>query len=243
MTVVAAGTSPTYQWQVSTNGGTSFTNITGATAATLPLNAVVPSQNGNIYHCVVTGTSPCGAVTSNNATLTVNALPQVILSASPYLRLLPGLTTTLTVVSNPSNVTYAWYKNNVVMSSVTGTTLQLNVNGLGDYKVNATDANGCSNVSNVVTISDSASGKFFIYPSPNTGKFTVSYYNPGGQTTSQTIVIISAKGEKVFQQEFQITQAWQLLPVDLSKAGKGIYYVVLGNASGAKVRVGEVVIQ
>jgi len=170
-------------------------------------------------------------------------LPQINLSASPYLRLLPGLTTTLTATANPSTVTYAWYKNNVIMSSVTGTTLQLNVNGLGDYKVNVTDGNGCANLSNVVTIADSASGKFFIYPSPNNGQFTVSYYNPGGQSTVQTITIFSAKGERVYAKDFSITQAWQLLPIDLGRAGRGIYYIMLGDASGKKVRVGEVVIQ
>jgi len=75
MTVVATGTSPTYQWQVSTNGGTSFSNIGGATSATLSLNAVTPFQTGNLYHCVVSGTAPCGSVTSSNAALTINALP------------------------------------------------------------------------------------------------------------------------------------------------------------------------
>jgi len=74
--VTATGTSITYQWQISTNGGTSYNNLSnggvylGATNATLSLTAVPLAMNGYKYRCVVTGT--CTKVTSSAALLIVN---------------------------------------------------------------------------------------------------------------------------------------------------------------------------
>ncbi|MFY9572656.1 MAG: immunoglobulin domain-containing protein, partial [Blastocatellia bacterium] len=62
--------SPAVQWQVSTNGGASFSNVTGATSTTLTVALVTSAQNNNRYRAVFTNL--CGAATSNAATLTVN---------------------------------------------------------------------------------------------------------------------------------------------------------------------------
>jgi hypothetical protein len=75
-TVTATGTSITYKWQVSTNGGTSYSNLsnggvyTGTATSTLNLTAVPLSMNGYKYRCVVTGT--CASATSSAALLTVS---------------------------------------------------------------------------------------------------------------------------------------------------------------------------
>jgi hypothetical protein len=66
----AANGSSAVQWQVSINGGASFTDITGATSGTLTF-ATNTSQNGNRYRAVFTST--CGTATSSAAVLTVNA--------------------------------------------------------------------------------------------------------------------------------------------------------------------------
>ena len=66
----ATGTpAPTVQWQVSTDGGVTFTDIPGATSTTLTFAADM-SQNGNLYRAVFTNAS--GSVMSGTATLTVN---------------------------------------------------------------------------------------------------------------------------------------------------------------------------
>ncbi|WP_417238401.1 GEVED domain-containing protein [Bizionia sp.] len=71
--VTATGTpTPTYQWQVSTNGGTTWNNVTGgsgATTNTYTTGATSAPMNGNQYRCIVTNS--CGAVNSNAATLTL----------------------------------------------------------------------------------------------------------------------------------------------------------------------------
>ncbi len=75
-TVTATGTGLSYQWQSSTGGP--FTDITGATAATLTIPAITPGLDGTQYQVVVSGTGTCAAPnTSNTVTLNVNALPVV----------------------------------------------------------------------------------------------------------------------------------------------------------------------
>ncbi len=73
--VVATGNGTlTYQWQQSTDSGSTWTNIDGATNAAYTIPAAILDMNGYQYRCKVTGTG--GEVTSNAATLTVTALPE-----------------------------------------------------------------------------------------------------------------------------------------------------------------------
>lgn len=67
-TVVATG-SPAYQWQMSVNGGLSFSNIVGATGASYTTPATVTSDMGKQFRVVVG--NPAGTVVSNAAMLTV----------------------------------------------------------------------------------------------------------------------------------------------------------------------------
>lgn len=72
LSVTAAGTpSPGYQWQISTDGGTSYTNIAAATAASYSTAATTVGNSGNRYRVVVSNAS--GSVTSTGAILTVAA--------------------------------------------------------------------------------------------------------------------------------------------------------------------------
>ena len=68
--VVANGAHLTYQWQYSTNNGSTWTNspATGNRTDTLTVPATT-SRNGYKYRCVVDGLG--GSVTSDSATLTV----------------------------------------------------------------------------------------------------------------------------------------------------------------------------
>jgi hypothetical protein len=75
-TVVGTGApAPTIQWQVSTNSGSTWSNIADATAGTYSVSTV-KSQTGSQYRAVLTNVF--GVVTSNVATLTVNARPLTV---------------------------------------------------------------------------------------------------------------------------------------------------------------------
>jgi hypothetical protein len=63
---------PTVQWEVSTNGGTTFTPVTGATVTTYSFTAA-SGENGDQYEAVFT--NPAGAATTTAATLTVTSTP------------------------------------------------------------------------------------------------------------------------------------------------------------------------
>lgn len=65
---------PTVQWQVSANGGGSFSDIPGATSTTLTFSTVA-ADNGNQYRAVFTNGS--GSTTTTAATLTVNTAPVI----------------------------------------------------------------------------------------------------------------------------------------------------------------------
>jgi hypothetical protein len=75
-TVAATGTGLTYQWEVSTDGGGIWNNVstgTGGTTNSYTTPATVIGMNGYMYRVIVSGTAPCTSVTSNAVTLTVNA--------------------------------------------------------------------------------------------------------------------------------------------------------------------------
>jgi hypothetical protein len=65
---------PTVQWQRSTDGGASFTNIAGATSTTYTFTTAA-GDNGNAYRAVFTNVA--GTATSTAATLTVASAPSI----------------------------------------------------------------------------------------------------------------------------------------------------------------------
>jgi hypothetical protein len=245
-TVVGNSTVPIiYQWQLSTNGGASFSNISGETAATLNLVSVTAGMNNNQYRCLLSNATCTTPTVSGAATLTVNARPTVSISASPYTSLFPGLTTTITATILPSAAGFniSWFRNGTLIPGVVGTTYVADVTTLGNYRVDIINPiTGCNNQSSLLLIKDSASSRLFIFPSPNSGQFTVAYYNAGGNNTQQTITIYDSHGAKVYNGIFAVTSPYQLNSIDMRRALRGIYYVVLGNSSGKKTAEGKVLI-
>ena len=74
-TAAATGSpSPTVQWQISTNAGTTFTPVAGATATTYAFTATA-GENGDQYEAVFTNS--VGAATTTAATLTVTNAPSL----------------------------------------------------------------------------------------------------------------------------------------------------------------------
>ncbi len=81
--VVASGTpAPTYQWQRSTDGGASFSDIAGANDASYGTGATATAMNGVRFRAIVSNSA--GSVTSAAATLAVAPTPQ-----APHFTQLP----------------------------------------------------------------------------------------------------------------------------------------------------------
>src|SRR5262249_27667849 len=84
-TAAASGSpSPTVQWQLSTDGGATFSNIAGATAPTLSFTVTLVAQTGNEYRAVFTNSA--GSATSSAATLTVTPAAPSSLPLSGFPR-------------------------------------------------------------------------------------------------------------------------------------------------------------
>jgi hypothetical protein len=122
---------PTVQWQVSTNGGSTFSNISGATASTYSVTAAVALRN-NQYRAVFT--NACGAATSSAATLGVDTVNPVITLNGQTITLWPPNHKYHTVnvtdlVASVSDGCGGLTVNNVVISKVTSDEVE---NGGGD---------------------------------------------------------------------------------------------------------------
>ena len=250
--VTATGTSPTYQWQVSVNNGP-FSNITnggvysGATTSTLTITAPPTSFNGNQYRVVVSGAAPCGSATSTAATLTVNPLPTVVITANPR-KLFPGLRTTITSTSTPTATTYTWSRNGTnltatspgIISGINTASLVIDIDGLGDYRLRVTDVNGCTNNSNILTISDSTSGHVFIYPNPNSGRFQVRYDPTTNNVLPRGINVYNATGQRIATLSYTLGLPYARMDVDLRTYGAGVYWIEVVDVNQERLAMGRV---
>ena len=144
----ASGIGISYQWQLSIDGGTNWSNISGATNNTFQITSVSSSINGYKYR-VVCSTSSCQGINSNPATLTVLVLPTGNLLNPSSANICEGSSVTLTANGGS---TYQWYLNNVLQSTTTSPSYSATIAGI--YRVNIIGSNGCSTQpSNSVTLS------------------------------------------------------------------------------------------
>ena len=105
-TFTAAATAyevPTVQWQISTNGGKTFSNVSGATSTTYSFTASI-TQNGDQYRAVFSDSQ--GSSTTSTATLTVTAAlaPPAVTSDPSSKSVVTGTTATFTAAAtgNPT---------------------------------------------------------------------------------------------------------------------------------------------
>lgn len=239
-----------YQWQE--NSGSGFSNITnggmyaGANTSTLTIIGATSSMNTYQYRSQLSNASCITPTASAGVLLTVRQLPTVTLTASPLTSLLPGQTTTLTATPSASTggvLVTSWFFNAAGIAN-TGNTRSVNIEQVGDYQVKIAEtwpsSLVCQNQSAVVSIIPTVSNRLFIFPSPNDGRFTVSYYNNGGAVTKRKIIISDAKGAIVYNREFSIAGAYTLINIDLEKVNTGIYIIAVGDAAGKRLADGKV---
>ena len=243
--VVAAGTTPTHNWRVSTDNGNTWSDVSnggvyaGAKTGTLTITSPPVSMNGYLYKDSVVGASPCGFLNSAQRLLTVNPLPTITISATP-LKILPGVKSILSSTVTPAAATYTWLKNGLTVTNANAGTLVVDIDGLGDYRLRVTDVNGCSNISNQVTISDSVSGKVFIYPNPNNGQFQVRYNSSTNITTyPRGINIYDSRGKRIAIQTYPISGAYARMDVDLRNYGTGVYWIEVVDLNGNRLAMGR----
>ena len=243
-TVGASGGPIAYQWQVSTNSGISYSNVSsGGTSAVLTLSNVTQAMHNYLYRVTLTAAPCSGTITTPSAILTVNPLPAITLSASPYTSLRPQLSTTISAASTPAGSTYSWTFNGAPITGATGSSVIANVDGIGTYTATVTDVNGCVNVSSPFAITGMYDGRLFIYPNPApNGQFQVRLYS-SINFDYRNISIYNSIGECIYRKKVATTGPWDRMNVDLGHIGAGVYIVVVSDAYHTKRAVGKLIVQ
>ncbi len=151
----ATGTPPpAVQWQQSFDG-VNWTDVNGATNATLTFTPA-QSDNNKQYHAVWTNSN--GSVTSNAATLTINATPLLTSTLTPT-GINSGTVFYYTPVSNTNGTTFRWSRTTLAGISNAAANGTGNINetlfNTTNAAINVTyvytlTANNCINTQNVV---------------------------------------------------------------------------------------------
>jgi hypothetical protein len=151
VTTVTGTSGFSFQWQISTDGGVTFSNLviaapyslatsTNATStlSTLTITAATVALNNNQYRCIATRVATGCAATSTAAILTVNAAP-AITTPPAATNVCVGGNTSFSVIATGAGLTYQWQIsvnggvtwNNVVASAIFSnvTTATLNITG------------------------------------------------------------------------------------------------------------------
>ena len=212
----------------SINFPTTVTNISGTTT----------------YYVSQTNAGGCE---SDRAAINVNIIPTPmvgVISAMPYTKLFPGLATIVSVASSPTagNV-YTWYKNGILLNGQTGNSVKATIDDLGSYSLKVTNANGCVGTSNIISISDSAQEKIFIYPNASTGKFQVRYYSNTTDLKPRKMLIFDAAGRNIYTASFVMFASYTTMNVNLSFVSNGIYVIHLLDNDGKHLVTEKVLIQ
>ena len=191
---VVASNASGYQWQRSTDNGTTFIDVSSATANSYTTPVTTLADSGTQYRVVVSGAS--NSVTSSAVTLTVTAVAVApSISVHPANQsIIAGQNASFTVTASGSSLGYQWQEaitiidggvNFVNMVGQTNATLTLTALSLSDnarqFRVVVSNSAGSvtSNAA-ILTVNVAQSAPAFTaqpasvsVPTPNTATFTV----------------------------------------------------------------------
>jgi len=189
---------------ISAPAGLTYVWSTSATTQSITVRA------GGSYTVTVTGAHGCTAVST----------PEVITVNTPAA---DTITRSGLVLTSQPQSSYQWYSGATPISGQTSQSYTATANGT--YTVATTDANGCSTVSNSITITgvgiNEISGDLSlkIYPNPNSGLFTL-------QTTALegNYYEITDELGRVIQKKVILSDRTM---VDVSNQNGGVYYLTV----------------
>ena len=216
---------------------------TVATGGTSTSNGPVPETNvagSKIYYVSQINATGCE---SPRAAITVvtKPLPTAPVITASQISLTPGQSNTITATGTAGS-TIAWYRNNILLPGQTGTSISINVDGIGSYSLKVTNVDGCSNTSNTVAITGAGSNRLYVYPNPSTGRFQLRYFSDVNNLRPRTVVIYDSKGTMVYNGSFVIFGAYTSLQIDLTNKGSGLYFIQLFDNDGKKLSTEQIFI-
>lgn len=194
-----------------------------------PLN--ISSQNlmslpPNTYTATVIDQAGCLASTS----VVISEPGELVVSASSTPTNGSDGTASANIDGGTPPFTYLWNNND------TSQTIMRLV--AGDYMVTVTDANGCTGEGEVFvqpftgTITLESLTNFDLYPNPTTGQFMVDLEFE--ERTDIQLGIFNLLGQKVY--EYHATERFFKLPIDITDAGLGAYFVIIETKKGRAIK-------
>lgn len=215
-----------YQWQASTNGGTSWANVSGATASTLSQSNVPAAQNGYLFRVGVT--TSCGTLYSTNVALTVNTYP--VISFTPVSQLCVS-DQPVTLSATPAGGTFFG-------TGVTGSSFSPRTAGVGVKSVSYSVSNaGCqSSLVRTIVIDQCAErqipltnpNSLTLYPNPNNGRFGVKVNTD--LYTNFSVKVYNNSGQLVRTEVLASVYYGQVVQMDLSRLPSGAYHLLFVNS-------------
>ena len=130
----------TYQWQTSTNGGTSWGPVSGATQNVYTTAVNTSTQ---LYRCIITCTVSGLSVTSSSISATVSTNPTVTITASNG-----GVFCGSGTLTAAGAATYVWNAS-PTLNSTTGAVVSSTASALTTYTVTGTNAAGCASQASI----------------------------------------------------------------------------------------------
>ena len=226
-TVAATGTITGYQWQVSTDGGTTFTNISGATTNIFTISNTLLAQNANRYWVVITGN--CNTINSTVAVLTVNAIPSFTIGNIP---------STVCISDSAVNLTASLAGGTWSGNGVQGSQFLPSVAGLGAAVITYTVTNsfGCTSAQSITIQVNACPERQLTLNMPNS---IIVYPNPGNGRLSLLVrtALYKKIGVRLYASDGKLLKTQQLtgitynsiVPVDLTRFPNGVYQLYLYN--------------
>jgi extracellular elastinolytic metalloproteinase len=219
-----AAVSPTYQWQISTNGGVSFTDIPGQTGPVLTVTSVTLAMNGYQYRLIARSGTSSGFVISNPAILTVNALP--VLSLTPLVNRICLSDTLVPLIATPAGGTWSGV-------GASGNNFIPSATAVGNYTLTYTYTSpaGCTNTASVIAKVEDCPERLILlrdnavilFPNPNNGRFNIrinsTLYNYLGMK------VFTSAGQLVKEQNFGGLVFGRVIPIDMSNMPAATYMV------------------
>ena len=179
--IVTGDPAPSYQWEV--NEGSGWNSITGATNASYTTPATTATMNGWQFRCVATNSE--GSATSNEVTLTVNAMQTVV-----------------TPAFSPAGGTYIGTQSVTITSETKGATIYYTTNGTKPT-TSSTKYTGAITVSSTTTIKAIAVKDGMKNSEIASASYVIKYQitataGDGGSISPSGNVIIAEGGEQTF---------------------------------------------